>query len=160
MSRPLRFTIVFVLRCAADHIERRPAWQPGHRGRAERSRTICRRVATGMDGGTRSRREDQPGRLHRPVRLHSRRPRISAGDVPQPGRRRAGSIQYTQGGYEASYGRYDVDERTQTWTLHVEGAHRSQSGRQTEASFPSSGNQLIVTPSSPNEHWRVAWERY
>ena len=34
--------------------------QPDHRDRAKRSRTVCRRVAAGMDGGTRSRREDHP----------------------------------------------------------------------------------------------------
>src|SRR3954463_1083967 len=34
----------------------------------------------------------------------------------------AGTVQYAQGGYEASYGRYDVDEGAQTWTFHVEGA--------------------------------------
>jgi hypothetical protein len=26
--------------------------------------------------------------------------------------------------------------------------------------YEFSGNQLIVKPSSPDEHWRVAWERY
>ncbi len=34
----------------------------------------------------------------------------------------AGPEQYSQGGYEASYGRYDVNERAHTFTLHVEGA--------------------------------------
>ena len=30
--------------------------------------------------------------------------------------------QYAQGGYEASFGRYEVDERAHTFTFHVEGA--------------------------------------
>jgi hypothetical protein len=73
----------------------------------------------------------------------------------------AGPVQYAQGGYEASYGRYDIDERALAWTLHVEGAMvRSLVGKDLKRRYEFSGNQLIVTPSSPDEHWRVAWERY
>jgi hypothetical protein len=72
----------------------------------------------------------------------------------------AGPVQYAQGGYEASYGRYDVDERAHAWTLHVEGAMvRSLAGKDLKRRYEFSGNQLIVTPSSADEHWRVAWER-
>ena len=72
----------------------------------------------------------------------------------------AGSVQYAEGGYEASYGRFDVDERAQTWTFHVEGALvRSLVGKDLKRLYEFSGNQLIVKPSSPDEHWRVAWER-
>ena len=72
----------------------------------------------------------------------------------------AGPVQYAQGGYEASYGRYDVDERAHAWTLHVEGAMvRSLVGKDLKRFYEFSGNQLIVTPSSADEHWRVAWER-
>jgi lipocalin-like protein len=68
----------------------------------------------------------------------------------------AGSVQYAQGGYEASYGRYDVDERAQTWTFHVEGALvRSLVGQDLKRLYEFSGNQLIVKPSSRDEHWRV-----
>ena len=78
-----------------------------------------------------------------------------------PGGGDAGPVQYAQGGYEASYGRYDVDERAQAWTFHVEGAMvRSLVGKDLKRRYEFSGNQLIVTPSSPDEHWRVAWERY
>jgi hypothetical protein len=78
-----------------------------------------------------------------------------------PGGGAAGPVQYAQGGYEASYGRYDIDERAVTWTFHVEGAMvRSLVGKDLKRRYEFSGNQLIVTPSSPDEHWRVAWERY
>jgi len=78
-----------------------------------------------------------------------------------PGGGDAGPVQYAQGGYEASYGRYDVDERAKAWTLHVEGAMvRNLVGKDLRRRYEFSGNQLIVTPSSPDEHWRVAWERY
>jgi hypothetical protein len=77
-----------------------------------------------------------------------------------PGGGDAGPVQYAQDGYEASYGRYDVDQRAHAWTLHVEGAMvRSLVGKDLKRRYEFSGNQLIVTPSSPDEHWRVAWER-
>ena len=78
-----------------------------------------------------------------------------------PGGGDAGPVRYAQGGYEASYGRYEIDERARAWTFHVEGALvRSLVGTDLKRRYTFAGNQLIVTPSSPDEHWRVAWERY
>src|SRR5579885_1564457 len=34
----------------------------------------------------------------------------------------AGAEQYSQGGYEASWGTYKVNERARTWVFHIEGA--------------------------------------
>jgi hypothetical protein len=56
-------------------------------------------------------------------------------------------IQYAQSGYEATFGRYEVDEQTKTFTLHVEGAHRGLVQKTCHASRIA-GNQLIVKPSS------------
>ncbi len=73
----------------------------------------------------------------------------------------AGPVQYAQGGYEASFGRFDVDERAHTFTFHVEGALvRSLIGQDLTRVYEVSDKQLIVKPSSPNEHWRVVWEHY
>lgn len=73
----------------------------------------------------------------------------------------AGPEQYSQGGYEASYGRYDVDERAHTFTFHVEGALvRTLIGKDLPRAYEFSGSQLIVKSTRPDEHWRVAWERY
>jgi hypothetical protein len=70
-------------------------------------------------------------------------------------------IQYAQSGYEATFGRYEVDEQTKTFTLHVEGALvRGLVGKDLPRLYEFAGNQLIVKPSSPDEHWRVTWERY
>ena len=70
-------------------------------------------------------------------------------------------MQYAQGGYEASFGRYQIDETTRTFTFHVEGAMvRSLIGKDLPRSFDFSGNQLVVKSTNPNEHWRVAWEHY
>lgn len=73
----------------------------------------------------------------------------------------SGPVQYAQGGYEASFGRYEIDERSHHFTYHVEGALvRSLIGKDLTRLFELSGQQLIVKSSSPNEHWRVAWEHY
>jgi hypothetical protein len=73
----------------------------------------------------------------------------------------AGPVQYAQGGYEASFGRYEVDPRAGTFSYHVEGALvRGLVGKELTRRFELSGDQLIVTPPSADEHWRVAWEHY
>src|SRR5262249_23106437 len=59
----------------------------------------------------------------------------------------AGSVQYAQGGYEASYGRFEVDEGTHRWTFHIEGALvRDLVGKDLARTYDLSGNQLIVKP--------------
>jgi Lipocalin-like domain len=79
---------------------------------------------------------------------------------PQAGTH-AGPVQYAQGGYEASFGRYEIDERARTFTFHVEGALvRSLIGKDLARVYEFSGKQLSVKSSSPNEHWRAAWEHY
>ena len=73
----------------------------------------------------------------------------------------AGSMQYAQGGYEASFGTYEIDERAHTFTFHVEGAlARTLVGKDLPRIYEFSGQKLIVKSSSPNEHWRVAWEHF
>jgi hypothetical protein len=73
----------------------------------------------------------------------------------------SGPVQYAQGGYEASFGRYEIDERAHRFTYHVEGALvRSLIGENLTRVFELSGQQLIVKSPSPTEHWRAAWEHY
>ena len=70
-------------------------------------------------------------------------------------------VQYAQDGYEASFGRYEIDENSHTFTFHVEGAMvRSLIGKDLPRAYEVSGNQPIVKSTNPNEHWRVAWEHY
>ena len=67
---------------------------------------------------------------------------------------------YAQGGYEASFGTYVVDNPG-TFTFHIEGALvRTLIGKDLKRAYKLSGNQLVVTSVDPNEHWRVVWERY
>jgi hypothetical protein len=73
----------------------------------------------------------------------------------------SGSTSYAQGGYEASYGTYEVDGRAHTFSFHVEGALvRGLVGKALTRVFELSGNQMIVKAANPAERWRVAWERY
>jgi hypothetical protein len=79
---------------------------------------------------------------------------------PQPASS-GGAVQYSQGGYEASYGTYVVDEGAHTFTYHVEGALvRALIGKDLARVYELSSKQLIVKSSSLNEHWRLAWEHY
>lgn len=78
-----------------------------------------------------------------------------------PGGGQAGPVQYAHGGYEASFGTYQINENDHTFTFHVEGAMvRTLIGKDLPRAFELSGNQLIVKSTSASEHWRVAWEHY
>ena len=71
-----------------------------------------------------------------------------------------GSTRYAEGGYEATFGRYAVDDRAQTFTFHVEGAIvRNLVGQNLQRTYRLAGNQLIVEPANTDEHWRVVWAR-
>jgi hypothetical protein len=74
---------------------------------------------------------------------------------------RADPRQYSQGGYEASWGTYKVDEQARTFAFYVEGALvRTLIGKDLQRAYEFSGRQLIVKSTRPDEHWRVVWERY
>jgi len=86
---------------------------------------------------------------HMSVQVMERNPQAQAPAAPE---------QYSQGGYEASFGTYAIDDGAHTFTYHVEGALlRTLIGKDLPRMFELSGKQLIVKSSSPNEHWRVAW---
>lgn len=72
-----------------------------------------------------------------------------------------GANQYSQNGYEASWGTYTVDPHAHTFTFHVEGALvRTLIGQDLPRRYQFSGKQLIVQSTHADEHWRVAWQRY
>jgi len=87
---------------------------------------------------------------HMSVQVMFRNPPAEAGTAP---------VQYAQGGYEASFGSYAIDERAHTFTYHVEGALvRTLIGKDLPRAFEFSGKQLIVKSTRPEERWRVGWE--
>ena len=63
---------------------------------------------------------------------------------------RAGNS-YTQGGYEASYGSYQIED-ARTFTFHIEGALvRTLIGKDLKRRYEILGNRLTVTST---DHWR------
>jgi hypothetical protein len=87
---------------------------------------------------------------HMSVQVMERNPQPQTSAAPE---------QYSQGGYEASFGTYAIDESTHTFTYHVEGALvRSLVGRDLPRAFELSGSQLIVKSTRPEEHWKAVWE--
>ena len=73
----------------------------------------------------------------------------------------AGPEQYALGGYEATFGRFEVDERTHTFTYYVEGSLvRALVGKALPRVYEFKGNQLIVKSANPAERWRAVWEHY
>jgi hypothetical protein len=89
---------------------------------------------------------------HASVQVMERNPQTQAAAGPQ---------QYSAAGYEASWGTYKLDEQAHTLTFHIEGALvRSLIGKDLPRVYEFSGKQLIVKSTRPDEHWRVAWERY
>jgi hypothetical protein len=70
----------------------------------------------------------------------------------------SGSVQYAQSGYEASFGKYAIND-PHTFTYRVEGALvRSLIGKDLSRTYAFSCNQLIIQSSNPNERWRVVWQ--
>lgn len=68
-------------------------------------------------------------------------------------------VQYAQGGYEASFGRYEINDG-HTFTFHVDGALvRTLIGKDLTRVYERSRNQMTVRSPDPNEHWRVVWEQ-
>jgi hypothetical protein len=77
-----------------------------------------------------------------------------------PGAGQTESTQYAQGGYEATFGRYTVDDEARTFTFHVEGTLvRTLVGQDLRRNYTFAGNQLIVEPANKEERWRVVWAR-
>jgi hypothetical protein len=74
---------------------------------------------------------------------------------PQAGTN-AAPVQYVQGGYEASFGTHEIDERAHNFSYHVEGALvRTLIGKDLKRVYDFSGKQLVVKSSSPDEHCSI-----
>ncbi len=82
-------------------------------------------------------------------------------DRTPPPASHAGPEQYSQGGYEATFGRFEVDERTNTFTYYVEGSLvRTLVGKALPRRYEFRDKQLIVKSTNPAERWRAVWEHY
>lgn len=67
---------------------------------------------------------------------------------------------YTLNGYEAYYGPVAIDEAGKTFEITIESAAvRNLIGQTFERAFDVSGDTLVLTPTNPDENWRVTYER-
>jgi hypothetical protein len=81
--------------------------------------------------------------------------------VMYPKSETAQSNDYVQGGYEASFGSYDVNEQAHTVTHHVEGSlTRQLVGKDLPRVYRFSDGRLTLRSARPDEHWSVTWEHY
>jgi hypothetical protein len=62
--------------------------------------------------------------------------------------------------YDAYFGKYEVDEAGHIVTHHVEGELRpNHVGAAYARRYEVDGDRLILSPTDPEQHWRVVWER-
>jgi Lipocalin-like domain len=128
------------------------AWRLAWLEEEGRDGTIHKADATGLLVYTRD--------GHMSVQVMYRNP-LADPQASSPKTTSAAPGQYAQGGYEASYGTYQIDERAHTFTFQVEGALvRTLIGKDLPRVYEFSGKQLVVKSTHPEEHWRVGWEHY
>ena len=71
--------------------------------------------------------------------------------------------EYVLGGYEASFGSYDVNEAKHLVTHHVKGSitRNLLVGKDLPRVYQLTGDgHLIIRSEDPQEHWSVTWEHY
>ena len=78
-----------------------------------------------------------------------------------PAAQSAVSNDYISNGYEASFGTYEVDERAQTITRHVDGSiTRGLIGQSLTRAYRFSDEGLTMRSVRPEERWSTMWVRY
>ena len=80
-----------------------------------------------------------------------------------PASARAVDNEYVHDSYEASFGSYDLDEKSHTLTHHVQGSNTGQLlvGKDLPRVYRfTADGQLTIRSSNPAEHWLVTWEHY
>lgn len=68
---------------------------------------------------------------------------------------------FTLGGYEAFYGKVDIDAQAGTFAVKVESAAaRDLIGQTLERRFEITDERLVITPVNPADGFRVTYERH
>jgi hypothetical protein len=73
------------------------------------------------------------------------------------------SNEYVENGYEASFGRYDINEATHTVTHHVQGSNTRDLlvGKDLPRVYQlSTDRRLVIKSARSDERWSVTWEHY
>jgi hypothetical protein len=71
--------------------------------------------------------------------------------------------EYVLGGYEASFGSYDLDEAKHMVTHHVQGSVTRELlvGKDLPRVYQLTADRhLIIRSADPGEHWSVTWEHF
>jgi hypothetical protein len=106
-------------------------------------------------GGTMVRITDRKGTL-----MYTGDGRMSV-QIQFPAAQSSVSNDYISNGYEASFGTYEVDERAQTITRHVEGSiTRGLIGQSLTRAYRFSEGGLTMRSVRPEERWSTMWVRY
>jgi hypothetical protein len=109
---------------------------------------------TGPDGRV-TRTADRTGTL-----MYTRDGRTSV-QIQFPASQASVSNDYVLGGYEASFGTFEVNEEAHTITRHVEGSiTRGLVGQRLTRAYRFSDGRLTMRSVRPEERWSVTWERY
>lgn len=103
------------------------------------------------------RRTDRQGQLiYTPGGHMSVQVMYPQGEAQEP----EGPVQYASGGYEASYGRYGIDQAHHTVTHHVQAAMmHALVGRDLPRFYSLADGRLTLRSTDLKEHWSVTWER-
>ena len=68
---------------------------------------------------------------------------------------------HTIAGYEAFYGQFTVSDDGRTFVIDVDASLvRDMIGQEFERRFEVTDERLVLTPTNPQENWRVVYERY
>ena len=106
-------------------------------------------------GGTMVRITDRKGTL-----MYTGDGRMSV-QIQFPAAQSSVSNDYISNGYEASFGTYEVDERAQTITRHVDGSiTRGLIGQSLTRAYRFSDGGLTMRSIRPEERWSTMWVRY
>ena len=73
------------------------------------------------------------------------------------------SNEYVERGYEASFGRYVIDDSSRRVTHHVEGSITRERlvGKDLVRTYQfTPEGRLVIHSVDPSEHWSVTWEHY
>jgi hypothetical protein len=106
-------------------------------------------------GGTMVRITDRKGTL-----MYTGDGRMSV-QIQFPAAQSSVSNDYISNGYEASFGTYEVDERAQTITRHVDGSiTRGLIGQSLTRAYRFSDGGLTMRSVRPEERWSTMWVRY
>jgi Lipocalin-like domain len=105
--------------------------------------------------GTVTRTADRTGTL-----MYTRDGRTSV-QIQFPPSQASVSNDYVLGGYEASFGTFEVNEEAKTITRHVEGSiTRGLVGQRLTRAYRFADGRLTMRSVRPEERWSVTWERY